>query len=607
MRLDTNSPRQPASPTHAASNGSSNGVSPVKFTNGQANGHSKSDSNASVANGTTVGDDEVWQGHNKKEVTRILIQSLADLGFPSAAKQLCRESGLELEQPSAAAFRQAVLDGDWPTAELLLFGTGGEEDAGAADTETMSMLDSSKGMSIFDSKRAKGPRSSWREIGYQKGLPLANGAMKSEMLFMMRQQKYLELLEQRDLAGALHVLREELTPLRHDTGRLHALSSLMMCQSADDLRGQANWDGAAGQSRNLLLSDLSRCISPTVMLPEHRLATLLDEVKSSWIQNCLYHNTSESPSLFVDHTCARDEFPLKTILNLKDHQDEVWFLAFSPDGTMLATTGKDAVIIIYSVPKFDILHKLERHSAGVCYLAWSPDSKRLISCGKEQDNTAIVWDTETGDHIGVLQHFTYAVTAAAWSPSGTSFVVASQDSEAPLILYDANRLEKIYSWKEDNLRVYDIAISPDGSRLVALLASKILVYDLAMPMRARLAEHPMDDERLTSVYISRDSMRMLVGMNENKIKMMSIDTGEVLQVFEGHKQTQFMIRNAFGGAQETFVVSGSEDSRIYIWRTNGQLVEALEAHRPGCVNTVAWHPTDPAMFASAGDDAVVRM
>lgn len=183
-----------------------------------------------------------------------------------------------------------------------------------------------------------------------------------------------------------------------------------MCPSAEDLRHQANWDGATGDSRSLLLSELSRefigfhvrpglltfagCISPTVMLPEHRLATLLDEVKTSWVHNCLYHNTSESPSLFVDHACSRDDFPLKTIITLKHHQDEVWFLAFSPDGSMLATAGKDTYIIVYSVPEFKMLHKLERHGAGVCYLSWSPDSKRLISCGKELDNTAIVWDAE---------------------------------------------------------------------------------------------------------------------------------------------------------------------------------------------------------------------
>jgi WD40 repeat protein len=49
------------------------------------------------------------------------------------------------------------------------------------------------------------------------------------------------------------------------------------------------------------------------------------------------------------------------------------------------------------------------------------------------------------------------------------------------------------------------------------------------------------------------------------------------------------------------------DSHIYIWRTTGHFIESLEAHAPGCVNAVAWHPTDPCMFASAGDDKRVKM
>jgi hypothetical protein len=55
-------------------------------------------------------------------------------------------------------------------------------------------------------------------------LILAEGADKHEMLFRLRQQKFLELLEERDLATALMVLRQELTPLNHDVAQLHALS-----------------------------------------------------------------------------------------------------------------------------------------------------------------------------------------------------------------------------------------------------------------------------------------------------------------------------------------------------------------------------------------------
>lgn len=37
------------------------------------------------------------------------------------------------------------------------------------------------------------------------------------------------------------------------------------------------------------------------------------------------------------------------------------------------------------------------------------------------------------------------------------------------------------------------------------------------------------------------------------------------------------------------------------------LVETLEGHISGCVNSIAWNPADPSMFASAGDDCAVRM
>jgi len=182
-----------------------------------------------------------------------------------------------------------------------------------------------------------------------------------------------------------------------------------MCQSAVDLKAQAHWDGADGRSRQNLLSELSsksargrydlRCrdqhtiagsISPSVMIPEHRLAVLLDQVKQNQILKCLYHNTATSPSLYSNHMCDRSQFPLRTMLELSQHSDEVWFLDFSHDGTRLATTSKDCTIIIYDTSAFDVLHKLSGHEGAVAYIAWSPDDSKLVSCS--QDRRARLWD-----------------------------------------------------------------------------------------------------------------------------------------------------------------------------------------------------------------------
>ena len=111
-------------------------------------------------------------------------------------------------------------------------------------------------------------------------------------------------------------------------------------------------------------------------------------------------------------------------------------------------------------------------------------------------------------------------------------------------------------WKEDNLRIYDLSISPDGERLVVLLESRIMVYNFVT--KEKLQQITMGKVKLTSINISKNSQCMLVSMNDNKIQLMDIDSGDVLQKFEGHLQAQYVIRSIFGGANETHVVSGSE-------------------------------------------------
>jgi hypothetical protein len=124
---------------------------------------------------------------------------------------------------------------------------------------------------------------------------------------LIRQQKYLELLEARNLKKALIVLRNDITPLNYNSDRLHALSSFMMCSTTEDLKRRADWDGAGGNSRQKLLLELQKYISPSIMVPEHRLETLLEQATTFQRISCLYHNTDEYISLYSDHVCDRSK------------------------------------------------------------------------------------------------------------------------------------------------------------------------------------------------------------------------------------------------------------------------------------------------------------
>ena len=60
------------------------------------------------------------------------------------------------------------------------------------------------------------------------------------LLFYMRQQKFLELLEVADVSKALHVLRTELTPLNQSVEKLHSLSRYFSCHAFEMLVIGAN-------------------------------------------------------------------------------------------------------------------------------------------------------------------------------------------------------------------------------------------------------------------------------------------------------------------------------------------------------------------------------
>ncbi len=93
-------------------------------------------------------------------------------------------------------------------------------------------------------------------------------------------------------------------------------------------------------------------IPSSVMIPQRRFATLLDQARDYQQLRCLYHNApmnSRTFSLYADHSCDKNAFPRVTTAILEIHTDEVWNLEWSHSGTYLATASKDKSAIIWRI------------------------------------------------------------------------------------------------------------------------------------------------------------------------------------------------------------------------------------------------------------------
>lgn len=162
---------------------------------------------------------------------------------------------------------------------------------------------------------------------------------------------------------------------------------------------------------------------------------------------------------------------------LEGHSEGVWSVAFEPRGAILASGGGDQTIRLWSAASGELLTTLHGHGSTVHQLAFSPDGKTLASAGGF-DKTCRLWNVETGRLRAVLDRHADAVLCVAFSPDGHRLASSGYDGAVHVWTTDGPRLET--EWKLGRNVVRSVAFSPDGRQLACAGDDQLIrLWDVA--------------------------------------------------------------------------------------------------------------------------------
>lgn len=489
----------------------------------------------------------------RTEFVKIIVKALYSLGYDKSAALLEEESGTSVHSSSVNLFMQQVLDGKWDDSVATL-----------------------------------------RVIG------LSDERIVKSASFVILEQKFLELLQMENVSSALNTLRNEIVPLQTNISRVHDLAALVI--SPLYLSGQGP---ELPKKRSKILETLHMVLPADVMIPEKRLEHLVERALDVQRDACMFHNPLDSDlSLFSDHQCGKHHIPSRTLKVLQVHKDEVWFLQFSHNGQYLASSSKDCSAIIWEVKENDqvvLKHTLVGHQKPVLSVSWSPNDSQLLTCGQEE--VIRRWDASTGQCLQIYEKSGVGVVTCGWFPDGTG--IFSGMSDRSICLWDLDGRER-ECWKgQKTLRISDMEITNDGKRIISICRETAI---LLLDREAKFERLIEEEDMITSFALSKDNKFLLVSLINQEIHLWSIEGApKVISKYKGHKRSRFVIRSCFGGFEEAFIASGSEDSQVYIWhRYSKELLLTLPGHS-GAVNCVSWNPANPHMLASASDDRTIRI
>jgi len=160
----------------------------------------------------------------------------------------------------------------------------------------------------------------------------------------------------------------------------------------------------------------------------------------------------------------RESNSLGLVRFLGGRTEKALCVAFSPDGTTVASGSSNRTAYLWSTRTGELLKTLTGHTGEVRTVAFSPDG-RLIATGSG-DHTARLWDAQSGALVQTLAGHGDDVCSLVFSPSGELLATAG-GFDGTVKLWRVSSGVELYTLRGHSESTLCVAFSPDGTTLAS--------------------------------------------------------------------------------------------------------------------------------------------
>ncbi|MBB6080979.1 NB-ARC domain-containing protein [Streptomyces paradoxus] len=346
------------------------------------------------------------------------------------------------------------------------------------------------------------------------------------------------------------------------------------------------------------LAQAAHLLTPTT--PAHALDTILRSRITNAPHWPAHGHPSSTPRLI--NRWPPPDLPDPALLRtLTGHIGGVYAVAFSPDGTRLATVGDNGTVQIWDTATGATQRTLTGHTGGVRVVAFSPDGTRLATVG--DNGTVQIWDPTTGATQHTLTGHTGGVRVVAFSPDGTRLATVGDDGTVRI--WDTATGATLHTLTGHMRWVMALAFSPDGTRLAtADILGTVRIWDPT----TGATQHTLPGHigQLRAVAFSPDGTRLATADILGTVRIWDPTTGATQHTLPGHSDTVGAVHAVAFSPDGTRLTTADILGTVRIWDpTTGATQHTLPGYRDE-VRVVAFN-ADGTRLATADILGTVRI